>query len=164
MGSFTRLRANDVKSQLWSHIAFPSSIPLLAGPPPPSNTVTGQNPGQVVGGGDLWRPCILIPLHSLTGPVGQLFASHLESQRFASWGCTNSQWNQVSPVSIVLRHYIDAMFNALERGGKWIGSFGAPLGPTHTRQKQPWHMSSVKLKHLVECVWPLCTCLWRSMS
>ncbi len=41
MGSFTKLRTDNVKSQLWSHIAFPSSIPLLAGPPPPCNTVTG---------------------------------------------------------------------------------------------------------------------------
>jgi hypothetical protein len=41
MGSFTRVRADDVKSQLWSHIAFPSSILLLAGPPPSCNTVTG---------------------------------------------------------------------------------------------------------------------------
>jgi hypothetical protein len=41
MGSFTRVRADDVKSQLWSHIAFPSSILLLAGPPSSCNTVTG---------------------------------------------------------------------------------------------------------------------------
>jgi hypothetical protein len=37
MGCFTRLHADGVKSQLWSHIAFPGFIPLLAGPPPPRN-------------------------------------------------------------------------------------------------------------------------------
>jgi hypothetical protein len=41
-GSFTRLCADNVKSRLdrTSH-AFPGSIPRLAGPPPPHNTVTG---------------------------------------------------------------------------------------------------------------------------
>jgi hypothetical protein len=38
MGSFTRHSAGDVKSQLWSHIAFPSSIPLLGGPVPPPHS------------------------------------------------------------------------------------------------------------------------------
>ncbi len=32
-----------------------------------------------------------IPTHSLTGPVGQPFASRLGGQRFMSQGCTNSQ-------------------------------------------------------------------------
>jgi hypothetical protein len=41
------------------------------------------------------------PIHRLTGPDGQPFASHLGSQRFASRGCKNSQWNWVSPVSAV---------------------------------------------------------------
>jgi hypothetical protein len=47
LGSFIRHCANDEKSQLWSHIAFPSSIQLLAGPLPPCNTVTGYSPSQV---------------------------------------------------------------------------------------------------------------------
>jgi hypothetical protein len=51
----------------------------------------------------LWRN--VIPIHSLTGPVGQPFASCLGGQGFASWGCTNSQWNQVSPVSVVSLHW-----------------------------------------------------------
>jgi hypothetical protein len=38
----------------------------------------------------LWSSCCLIPLHSLTGPVGQLFASHLGGQRFAPWGYTHT--------------------------------------------------------------------------
>ncbi len=107
MGSFTRHHPDDVKSQLWSHIAFPGSIPLLAGPPPPHNTVTGQSPSQVAvgGGGDLWRPCNFSPPHSLTGPVGQPFASHLGGQRFMSCGCTNSQLNWVSSVSVVSLQY-----------------------------------------------------------
>ncbi len=49
----------------------------------------------------MWRPCNFTPIHSLTGPVGQPFASCLGGQRFASPGCTNSQWNRVSPVSDV---------------------------------------------------------------
>jgi hypothetical protein len=38
----------------------------------------------------VWRPCNFPPTHSLTGPVGQPFASCLGSQRFASQGCTHS--------------------------------------------------------------------------
>jgi hypothetical protein len=44
----------------------------------------------------LWRPYNITPLHSLTGPVGQPFASRLGGQQFASPG-----WNWVSPVSAV---------------------------------------------------------------
>jgi hypothetical protein len=54
----------------------------------------------------LWRPCNFTPAHSLTGPVAQPFASRLGGQRFASRGCTNSQWNRVFPVSAVsLQHF-----------------------------------------------------------
>ncbi len=60
MGRSTRLCADNVKSQCdhTSH-AFPRFIPLLAGPPPPRNSVTGQSPDQFAGGGGgaLWRPC-----------------------------------------------------------------------------------------------------------
>ncbi len=38
----------------------------------------------------LWRPCSFTPLHSLTGPVGQPFASRPGGQRFTSWGCTHT--------------------------------------------------------------------------
>jgi hypothetical protein len=34
--------------------------------------------------------CKYAPIQSLTGPVGQLFASHLGGQQFASQGCTYS--------------------------------------------------------------------------
>ncbi len=51
--------------------------------------------------GALWRPSNFTPTHSLTGPLGQPFASCLGGQWFASWGCTTSQWNWVSPVSVV---------------------------------------------------------------
>jgi hypothetical protein len=34
------------------------------------------------GGGVLWRLCSFTPVHSLTGPVGQPFASHLGELRF----------------------------------------------------------------------------------
>jgi hypothetical protein len=44
---------------------------------------------------NLWRPCSFNPIHSLTGQVGQPFASRQGDPRFTSWGCTNSQWNWV---------------------------------------------------------------------
>jgi hypothetical protein len=34
--------------------------------------------------GGVWRPYKFTPTHSLTGPVGQLLASRLGGQRFAS--------------------------------------------------------------------------------
>jgi hypothetical protein len=42
------------------------------------------------GGGALWRPCNFTPIHSLTGLVGQPFASCLGDQRFSSWGCIHT--------------------------------------------------------------------------
>jgi hypothetical protein len=42
-----------------------------------------------------WRPCSFTPIHSLNGPVGQLFASHLGGQRFMSQACPHLQWNWV---------------------------------------------------------------------
>jgi hypothetical protein len=51
------------------------------------------------------RPCNFTPLHSLTGPAGSPFASRLGGQWFTSQGCTNSQWNRVSPVNYVSLHY-----------------------------------------------------------
>jgi hypothetical protein len=57
-------------------------------------------------GGALWRPCNFTPIHSLIGLVGQLFASRLGDQQFASGVCTNSQWNRVSPVSAVSLQYV----------------------------------------------------------
>jgi hypothetical protein len=38
----------------------------------------------------VWSSCILTPLHSLTGPVGQPFASRLGGQRLASRWCTHT--------------------------------------------------------------------------
>ncbi len=63
--------------------------------PPPQYTVKTR----------VWRPCNFTPQHSLTDPVGQPFSFHLGDQQFASWGCTNSQWNRVSPVSDVSLHW-----------------------------------------------------------
>ncbi len=40
------------------------------------------------------------PAALLTGPVGQLFASHLGEQRFASLGCTHLAMVPGSPVSL----------------------------------------------------------------
>jgi hypothetical protein len=59
--------------------AFPGSIVLHASPPTPPNIVLVKSPSQVAGGGGgvLWRPCSFTPIHSLTGPVGQPFASPL---------------------------------------------------------------------------------------
>ncbi len=97
-GCFARLSANNVKSQLdRTSQTNPGSIPLPL-------LLTTQCPVKApvkMLGGALWRPCNFTPIHSLTGPVGQPFASCLGGQRFLSHGCTNSQWNQVSPVSIV---------------------------------------------------------------
>jgi hypothetical protein len=53
----------------------------------------------------LWRSCNFTPIHRLTGPVGQPFASHLGSQRFTSWGCTHS-YNGTGFPLLVLSHYI----------------------------------------------------------
>jgi hypothetical protein len=38
----------------------------------------------------LWRPCNFTPTHSLTGPMGQPFASRLGGQQFVSRGCPHS--------------------------------------------------------------------------
>ncbi len=51
----------------------------------------------------LWKPCSFPPIHSLTGPAGQLFPSWPERQWFAPCGC-NLQWNWVSPVGAVSLH------------------------------------------------------------
>jgi hypothetical protein len=109
MGSFTRLRANDVK--LWSHIAFPgfSSLQVLL-------LLTTQWLVRALVkylAGSPVRPFNFTPLHSLTGPVGQLSASHLGGQRFASWGCTNSQWNRVSHVSDVSLNHVSWFYRII---------------------------------------------------
>jgi hypothetical protein len=53
----------------------------------------------------LWRPYNFTPTHSLTGPVGQLFASCLGGQRFASWGCTKIH-NKTGFLLLALSCYI----------------------------------------------------------
>ncbi len=154
MGSFSRFRTNNVKSQLWSHMPSPplwNETLYKKGTrhrTESSSAVTGQismkkssfkslcrnrvpqffhcalvqfhslevllllttqwpvsAPVKLLGGA-LWRPCYFTSLHSLTGPVGQPFASHLGVQRFESRGCTNSQWNQVTPVSMSRYKYV----------------------------------------------------------
>ncbi len=49
-------------------------------------------------------PCSFTPKHSLTGPVGQPFASHLGRQRCMFWGCTYLTMEPGSPVSNVSLH------------------------------------------------------------
>ncbi len=90
LGCFTWLHVNNVESRHdhTSH-AFPGSIPLLAGPPPPRNTVTGQSPGQVAGGSPE-----ALQFHSNTqshwssGPTICFLPGG--GQRFASRGCTHT--------------------------------------------------------------------------
>ncbi len=48
----------------------------------------------------LWSSCIFTPLHSLTGSVGQPFASHQGGQRFAP-GYASTHLELGSPVSAV---------------------------------------------------------------
>ncbi len=90
MGSFTRLCADDVKSQLWSHIA-----PSVLYSTPCRSSFSLQHsywlePRWSCWGGALWRPWNFIPLYSFTGPVGQLFAFWLQGQWFASQGCIHT--------------------------------------------------------------------------
>jgi hypothetical protein len=80
------------------HLLTPVPFPWLQ-VPPPCNILTGQSPCQFVGGG-LWRPCSYRFIHTLTGPVGQPFASLLGGQGSASWGSTNTI-EPGSPVSNV---------------------------------------------------------------
>jgi hypothetical protein len=55
----------------------------------------------------LWRSCNFTPIHSLTGPVGQPFASHLRSQRFTSQGCTQSYNGTGFPLLELSRYICD---------------------------------------------------------
>jgi hypothetical protein len=65
LGASLGFAANNVKSRRnHTSYVFPCSIPILAGPPPPSNTVTGQGPGLVIGGGG--SPVEAQQLHSNT--------------------------------------------------------------------------------------------------
>jgi hypothetical protein len=52
----------------------------------------------------LWMPCNFTAIHSLTGPVGQPFASCLGGQRFASWG--GKTHNGTRFLQLVLSRYI----------------------------------------------------------
>ncbi len=53
----------------------------------------------------VWRPCNFTPIHSLTGLVGQLFASRQWGQRFPSRGCTHSH-NRTGFLLLALPCYI----------------------------------------------------------
>ncbi len=53
----------------------------------------------------LWRPCNFTPIHSLTGPVDQPFASCLGDQQFASRRCTHSH-NGTGFLLLALSRYI----------------------------------------------------------
>ncbi len=52
------------------------------------------------------RPCNFNPIHSLTGKLGQVFASRLGGKRFASWGGTHSH-NGTKFLLFTLSSYID---------------------------------------------------------
>jgi hypothetical protein len=45
------------------------------------NWKTGLSEAACNGINVMWRPCSFTPIYSLTGPVGQLFASRLGGQR-----------------------------------------------------------------------------------
>jgi hypothetical protein len=49
----------------------------------------------------LWRHCSYSPLHSLTGPVGQLFASHPVGSGSCPWHAPKLTMEPGSPVSNV---------------------------------------------------------------
>jgi hypothetical protein len=55
----------------------------------------------VSGGGALWSSCILTLLHSLTGPVGQPFASRLGGAGLHAPEVHPHFWNWDSPVIVV---------------------------------------------------------------
>jgi hypothetical protein len=99
-GKLHRHRANNVKSQLWSHIAFHGSIPLfhvlllLA-------TQWLVRARSSCWGGAVWRPCNFTPTHSLTGPVGEQFASCL-GVSVSRPGMHKLTMEWVSPVGAVL--------------------------------------------------------------
>jgi hypothetical protein len=44
----------------------------------------------------VWSSCILTPIHSLTGSVGQPFDSRPGGQQFAPWGCTHTSGIEIS--------------------------------------------------------------------
>ncbi len=90
---FTRLRADDVQSQhdnqSQHHMPSPFPFCYLQVILPLAIQWPVRAPVKLLGGA-VWRPCSFTPIHCLTGPVGQLFASHLGGQRFASQGCTHT--------------------------------------------------------------------------
>ncbi len=85
--------------------AFPRFHSTPCGSSSSSQQSDQLGPQSSCWGGDMLRPCNYPSIHSLTGPVSQPFASPLGGQCFASWGCTNSQWNWVSPVNPVLLQF-----------------------------------------------------------
>jgi hypothetical protein len=106
MGSFTMLRADNVKKPA----VITHCLPQFHSTPCRSSSVLSAQwpvraPVKLLGGA-LWRPCNFTLTHSVTGLVGEPFSSCLGGQRFTSRGCTNSQWNWVSPViDVSLQNY-----------------------------------------------------------
>jgi hypothetical protein len=83
------LCTDDVKSQRdhTTHV-FPRSIPL-----PCRSSSSLQHSDWLEPQSSCWEGApveALQPIHSLTGPVGQAFASHLGEQWFVSWGWNHS--------------------------------------------------------------------------
>ncbi len=88
----------------WSHIIWlPDSILLFAGPPPPDrHIVTGQSPGQVVGGEPCGGPAATAQYTvSLVQWVNRLLPA--KGQCFPTPGC-NLQWNWV--LLLAMSHYM----------------------------------------------------------
>ncbi len=95
----------------------------------------------------MWTPCNSTPTHSLTGPVGQPFASCLGGQRFAFWGCTHSHnGTGFLPLALVSLHYTYYFLN-------FLSSYSCPIITIYTSQKRTvllhvllyYHTSSPKL-------------------
>ncbi len=91
--AFTRLCADDVQSQhdnqSQHHMPSPFPFCYLQVILPLAIQWLIRAPVKLLGGA-VWRPCSFTLIHCLTGPVGQLFASRLGGQRFASQGCTHT--------------------------------------------------------------------------
>jgi hypothetical protein len=83
---------------------LPSPVPFH-GPPPTRNTVTSWSPSQVARG----EPCGGPPMHSLTGPLGQPFASCLGGPMVCVPGMHNTQY-RTGFLLVALSHYTRALF------------------------------------------------------
>ncbi len=84
-------------------------------------------------GGVLWSPCNLTPIHSLTGPLGQPFASHLGGLQLASQGCTHSH-SGTWFLFLALSHYSAAISSCTH---SWISHAAFWIWKPETQQNRP---------------------------